>query len=101
MSKGISTCLSVISVIVLILAIVCAPGALLPSSYSPFDDELLHQIVKNVVEAKLPLQEAFDNVTAELVRVYPAHIHPSNTWILNCAGGFKTQMLLLHASLSE
>jgi hypothetical protein len=42
-------------------------------------------------------------VADELARLYPKHIHgrPTDPWITNLAGGFKTAMLILHASTTE
>jgi hypothetical protein len=37
-------------------------------------------------------------ISAELKKAYPKHIHPNTEWITNLAGGFKTAMLILHAS---
>jgi hypothetical protein len=40
-------------------------------------------------------------IAAELHKAYPKHIHPNEIWVTNLAGGFKTAMLILHASLTE
>jgi len=47
------------------------------------------------------LETMFDEVTARLKQAYPGHIHDDTTWVFNCAGGFKTGMRILHASLTE
>ncbi|KAL6079592.1 Sigma non-opioid intracellular receptor 1 [Balamuthia mandrillaris] len=49
----------------------------------------------------LTLEDMFTNVTRALQQEYPDHIFADNEWVFNCAGGFKTGMLILHASLTE
>lgn len=50
----------------------------------------------------LPLEEAFDAITAELAERYPGHIHTGpRDWIFNNAGGAKGVMTLLHGSITE
>jgi hypothetical protein len=47
------------------------------------------------------LNDTVQFISAELKQAYPKHIHPNNQWITNLAGGFKTAMLILHASCTE
>lgn len=48
------------------------------------------------------LERAVGFISSELARLYPRHIHPQGArWITNLAGGFKTSMLILHASMTE
>ena len=47
------------------------------------------------------LEQTVAFISSELARLYPHHIHPNDQWITNLAGGFKTGMLILHASLTE
>jgi len=71
----------------------------------------------NNVKQNLTLDDMFDEVTAKLMKAYPGHIfdgqlpppkqrnaiksfRKDTTWVFNCAGGFKTGMRILHASLT-
>lgn len=47
------------------------------------------------------LEQSVAFISSELARSYPRHIHPGGQWITNLAGGFKTGMIILHASLTE
>lgn len=50
----------------------------------------------------LPLESAFDAITAELVRHYPAHVDAGpRRWMFNNAGGAMGQICLLHCSFTE
>lgn len=87
-----------------------------------FDHERLHAIVNDIKHththiftsntsqphdyesATRRLNEAVDLVHSSLYSAYPSHILPPGSrqqWTANLAGGFKTQMLVLHGSLSE
>src|SRR5690606_31478525 len=47
------------------------------------------------------LENKFNNITKELEKIYGGHVSNNEEWMLNCAGGFKTQMKLLHVSMTE
>jgi len=47
------------------------------------------------------LENSVEFISAELAQIYPRHIHPNDQWVTNLAGGFKTAMLILHASMTE
>ena len=65
-----------------------------------FDPDTLHECAQKGVD--LPLEEAFDVITAELVARYPKHIDARpRDWMYNNAGGAMGMMTLLHGSLSE
>ncbi|MBW2277857.1 MAG: hypothetical protein JRF63_10215 [Deltaproteobacteria bacterium] len=65
-----------------------------------FDPTVLKKCAAKGID--LPLEEAFDAVTAAVVEVYPDHIHAGpRRWIFNNAGGAKGVISLLHGSLSE
>eukprot|EP01098_Paradermamoeba_levis_P009115 TRINITY_DN3782_c0_g1_i3.p1 TRINITY_DN3782_c0_g1~~TRINITY_DN3782_c0_g1_i3.p1 ORF type:complete len:216 (-),score=51.86 TRINITY_DN3782_c0_g1_i3:96-743(-) len=94
-SSGLSLIVILFSVLVALLAVTFQGNVHKPL----FDNKHLHQLTKNVLH--LPLEEQFANITAELKKAYPGHIHDDTHWVLNCAGGFKTSMIILHASLTE
>lgn len=87
-----------ISSFILILAVSIS---LLLQKKPLFDDELLHQITNNAVQANMSLEETFANITAELKFHYGPHITTSEEWQFNCAGGFKSAMKILHISITE
>jgi len=48
------------------------------------------------------LNATVTHIRSELARRYPDHIDTSHdVWVTNLAGGFKTSMLIMHASLTE
>jgi len=51
--------------------------------------------------ANLTADEAFENITAELIARYPKHIKPTSGFVFINAGGFMGSFKLIHASLSE
>jgi C-8 sterol isomerase len=65
-----------------------------------FDPAVLKECAAQGID--LPLQEAFDAVTAALAKRYPGHIHTGpREWIFNNAGGAKGVLTLLHGSVLE
>ena len=64
-----------------------------------FDPERLHEIASGAVG--LPLREIHHNLSEELSKAYPGHIHSEKNWIFNNAGGAMGQLTFFHASLSE
>jgi hypothetical protein len=65
-----------------------------------FDPEVLGECARAGVG--LPIEEAFDAITARLGAAYPRYIDSGpRRWILNNAGGAMGQMALLHCSFSE
>jgi len=65
-----------------------------------FDPDHLQEVVNRHLGG--PLQESFDEITAELDADYPGCIYSKpRRWVLNNAGGAMGQLALIHASLSE
>ncbi len=100
-------------------------GVLLSSISTPvFDSSVLQSIALEALELHPPYQSnhslshydfesqntqliaAINHIHTRLLARYPSHIVSYSVssrplWLTNLAGGFKTQMLLFHASLSE
>lgn len=66
-----------------------------------FDPQHLHSLAKRCVEAGYDADTAFANITAELQRLYPAHIVGNNPFLFINCGQWMGSFKLLHASLSE
>lgn len=65
-----------------------------------FDPERLHGMARDALG--LPLDGAFDTITAALAAAYPGHVYTGpRRWIFNNAGGAMGQIAILHASLTE
>lgn len=64
-----------------------------------FDHHVIHEISRKHLGE--PLEQMFENITAELSEHYPGAIDDSKPWIFNNAGGVMLQMKLLHASTKE
>ena len=65
-----------------------------------FDPDVLRDCAARGIG--LPLEEAFDAITAALAEHYPGHIDTGpRDWIYSCAGGAKGMMTLLHGSVRE
>jgi C-8 sterol isomerase len=64
-----------------------------------FDPNVIHEI--SLKHLGQPLEEMFENITAELSERYPGAIDDSQPWIFNNAGGVMLQMKLLYASTKE
>jgi len=88
------------ALLVLIVAIVF--GCMVRCSPIVFDDNKLHAITKNAVDANPGNVEAiFDAVLRGLQETYPQRIFNDSDWVFNCAGGFRTGMKIMHASITE
>ena len=74
---------------------------LMNSHQSAFDESFLHETVKAAIKNNLNLSASFEFIEKALLQQYPRHIHLGEPWLFNCAGGFKSGMKLLHASISE
>jgi C-8 sterol isomerase len=65
-----------------------------------FDPEILHACAREGVG--LPLEAAFDAITAAVRAKYPAHVpERARDWIFNNAGGAMGQITVLHSSVTE
>jgi C-8 sterol isomerase len=65
-----------------------------------FDPEHLQEVTDR--HLNLPLQVAFDEITAELATAYPGHVRTQpRRWMLNNAGGAMGQICLIHGSVTE
>ena len=94
-----------LSVVLLLTAVILGCIITLDSVPPSFDPLVLTAIVNQLHEhqrlSPLPLNDTLSLLQLELQRAYPGLIHPSSHWLFNLAGGFKTGILLLHASLTE
>lgn len=94
---------------VFLLPVLLAMGAYyLHFHTTPVFDQAVLSRVAEAARTRFPpdgrletLQSTVKFITSELHAAYPKHIHPNDVWITNLAGGFKTAMLILHASLTE
>jgi C-8 sterol isomerase len=65
-----------------------------------FDPTVLHACARKGVG--LPVEEAFDAITAALRAAYPRYVADRpRDWIFNNAGGAMGQITLLHGSITE
>ena len=96
-----------VSLVILVLAFLV--GGLLTLDRTPptFDPVLISSIVSTIqLEHRLSPLSLNDTIRLlhfQLHAAYPSHIHPleHTQWLFNLAGGFKTGLLLFHASLTD
>ena len=70
-----------------------------------FDTQQLQAIVDHVAaqhaSSPLTINQSITLVQHQLHTLHPTLVHIHDQWLFNLAGGFKTGLLLLHASLTE
>ena len=95
------------SLTVLIVLVALLFGFFLYLDRAPpkFDKRQLHSIINHIAAqhaiSPLTLNQTITLIQHQLHTLHPTLIHRHDEWLFNLAGGFKTGLLLLHASLTE
>ena len=94
-----------VSVLVLLLSLLLASFLYLDRAPAKFDRRQLQHIVDHIASqhahSPLTLNQSITLIQHQLHALHPSLVHVHDQWLFNLAGGFKTGLLLLHASLTE
>ena len=94
-----------LTVLVVLLSLLLGSFLHLDRVPPTFDRRQLQDIIDRIAAqhafSPLTVNQTITLVQHQLHTVHPALIHVHDQWLFNLAGGFKTGLLLLHASLTE
>jgi hypothetical protein len=94
-----------LSLVLPIVAILLGVLYTLDNAAPTFDTAVLSSIVSSIHRqhrsSPLSLNATLHQLQLQLHSAYPSHVHLDSPWLFNLAGGFKSGLLLYHASLTE
>ena len=94
-----------VSALVLLLSLLFAFALYLDRAPATFNRHELQAVIDHIAaqhaQSPLSLNQSIALLQQRLHTLHPTLVHVHDEWLFNLAGGFKTGLLLLHASLTE
>jgi len=94
-----------LTVAVVLLSLLFGSFLYLDRAPPTFNKQQFQSIINTISQqhttTPLTLNQTITLLQHHLHTLHPTHIHIHDEWLFNLAGGFKTGLLLLHASLTE